>query len=388
MNFDVAIVGGGLVGGAAALALDAAGLRTVLIDPHEVPPPPPGDRWDSRVYAISPGSARFLQSLGVWERMDPERIQPVEAMHIRGDDELGRLEFSAYDCAVGELAFIVESGRLQQAMNEAAAAREGIAQLRPARGTALEWDLEQVAVVLEDGRRVSARLLVGADGANSWVREQAVIDAPARPYGQKGVVANFMTERPHGSAARQWFRRDGILALLPLPGNRVSMVWSTWDAEADRLAGLPPEALCETLAEATGGCLGALTLITPPAAFPLRLMRAVQMVAPRLALVGDAAHNVHPLAGQGVNLGFRDVRELARVLSDRGGWTDCGAVTLLRRFERARKEDIVTMQLTTDSLQRLFNNDNPILRAARNLGLRATDALGPLKSALVRHALA
>jgi len=245
-----------------------------------------------------------------------------------------------------------------------------------------------VRLELASGRALQARLIVGADGADSWVRAKAGISAARRPYHQTAVVANFEVSQPHLDTAYQWFRRDGVLALLPLPGERVSMVWSTSVAHAQKLVALAPKELAEQVAAASGEALGAMKVITPAAAFPLQLQRVRQLVAPRIALVGDAAHGVHPLAGQGVNLGFRDARELAQVLTQRGAQHDCGDYRLLRRYERARREDIAATQLTTDALQRLFNNDNRWLAGLRNFGLRATDRVPPLKNFLVRHAVA
>jgi ubiquinone biosynthesis UbiH/UbiF/VisC/COQ6 family hydroxylase len=201
------------------------------------------------------------------------------------------------------------------------------------------------------------------------------------------VVANFTTVVPHRGVATQWFQRAGILALLPLPGERVSMVWSTAEEHANQLLQLSAEALTTEVMTASHQKFGAMQLLTPAAAFPLQIQRVQRLVVPRVALIGDAAHNVHPLAGQGVNLGFRDARELARVLTGRGAQSDCGDYPLLRRYERARKEDIATMQYTTDSLQRVFNNDDARLAKLRNLGLRLVNRQPRLKNLLVRHAV-
>ena len=257
----------------------------------------------------------------------------------------------------------------------------------PCRPTRIEWGDDNALIALDDGRTLACRLVIGADGANSWVRAQAGIEAKPDPYGQKGVVANFACERPHRGIARQWFFDDGILAWLPLPGNRISIVWSTFDAKADALVAFDADALCERVALAGANELGQLTPITPAAAFPLRLLRLPQTVKPRLALVGDAAHNVHPLAGQGVNLGFQDARLLAQMLCDLPLGADAGDYRLLRRYERGRKEDVLLMQLVTDSLQKLFNNSNPLLAGLRNLGLGLTDRIAPVKQLLIRHAL-
>jgi ubiquinone biosynthesis UbiH/UbiF/VisC/COQ6 family hydroxylase len=241
--------------------------------------------------------------------------------------------------------------------------------------------------VLETGEHVTTRLVVAADGADSWLREQAGIRHVQRDYEQIAVVANFTAARAHRGTAFQWFRNDGVLALLPLPGDRVSMVWSIQRDRAEGLLRLEAQQLCAEVENACTSVLGSLSLITPAVGFPLRLIRVERLVAERLALVGDAAHNLHPLAGQGVNLGFQDARELAGVLEARGPESDPGSVALLRRYERARREDILAMTAVTHGLQRLFNNSSVPLAWLRNRGLELVDRLAPVKSILVRHAL-
>lgn len=385
MNFDVAIVGGGLAGASLALALAESGLKLALVD-HPLPPNDAGE-WDSRVYAISPGNAEFLESCGVWGGLAPARIAPVTKMRIRGDDGASHLAFSAYDAGLPELAFIVENRLLARGLAEALARQKNLTAFRPARGVGLAWGAQEIRLDLDSGKSLSARLVIGADGTDSWVRSEAGIGVESVDYGQLGVVANFQTEMPHGDMARQWFRQDGVLALLPLPGMRVSMVWSTWEEEARALLSASPFDLCERVAAASCGELGKLELITPAAAFPLRFLKVRELVRPRLALIGDAAHTVHPLAGQGVNLGLRGARELATVLMTRGPQSDCGDFRLLRRYERTRKEDLLAIETATHGLQRLFNNANPLLAWLRNSGLRLTDGLGPFKLLLAQHAL-
>ena len=387
MDFDVVVVGGGLVGASLALALEGAGLNLALI---EAQPPQPGAgaaAWDSRVYAISPGSAAFLERCGVWQQLDMTRVSQVEAMCVMGDDGRSELDFSAYDAGLRELAFIVENRELQRVLWEALKRAQHVAVMAPAACRALSFEAQAAQLELGDGRVLCPRLVVGADGADSWVRAQTAITVEMRRYQQTAVVANFAITKPHRGTAYQWFRRDGVLALLPLPGERVSMVWSTRDEDAARLLELASEELVAQVAAASHGAVGDLQLITPAAAFPLRLQRVRQLVLPRLALVGDAAHNVHPLAGQGVNLGFRDARELAQVLIERGSQTDCGDHRLLRRYERARREDIAAMQFATDSLQRLFNNEINWLASLRNCGLRLMNRQPQLKNLLVQHAV-
>lgn len=385
-DLDVVIVGGGLVGLSLAAALRDSGLRLALVESHAPRRLPAVDKWDSRIYAISPGSAGFLARCGAWQGMREDRVARVETMRIYGDDGRAELEFSAYDAGLRELAFIVENGRLQSALWRVV--RDG-AQIRcPATWSTLELDAHAAALRLEDGTELSARLVIGADGAESRIRAAAGIDATPKDYGQLGVVANFSCEKAHRGVAFQWFRRDGVLALLPLPGNRVSMVWSIAHERGRELLAMSGEELAAEVEAASRGAVGALALVTPAAAFPLRMLRVTDVTRARLALVGDAAHNVHPLAGQGVNLGFRDARELSAVLAGRGPQQDCGDHALLRRYERARREDVLSMQLMTHTLQKLFNNNAVWLGKARNLGLKLANGQPQLKSLLVHHAVA
>lgn len=388
-SFDVIIVGGGLVGASLAAALGTAGVSVALVEPQPPRAVPADDSWDVRVYAVSPGSAAFLEICGAWSRVPQERVSLVEAMRVYGDALTARLDFSAYDAGLSELAFIVENRLLQNALWQCLQnAGHHVRLFCPARCAGIAWEPAAVVLRLEDGAQLTARLLVGADGADSWVRSQAGIGIRPSAYGQLGVVANFGAARPHHGIAYQWFRRDGVLALLPLPGDRVSMVWSTGDAHGRELLDLAPGEFAARVEAASQGAFGPLTLVTPPAAFPLQMQRVAQFVRPRLALVGDAAHNVHPLAGQGVNLGFRDARELAAVLRDRGYQEDCGDFYLLRRYERARREDVLALQITTDGLERLFAQENFWTAKARNWGLSLVNSQPQLKKWLVQHAVA
>jgi 2-polyprenylphenol 6-hydroxylase len=385
-DLDVLIVGGGLVGLSLAAALRASGLQLALVEPQAPHELPAADAWDNRIYAISPGSAEFLERCGAWQGVTEDRITRVESMRIYGDDGHAELQFSAYDAGLRELAFIVENGRLQTALWQVV--RDGARLCCPATWSALALGAHHAALRLDDGTELTARLVVGADGAESRIRAAAGIPAAPKDYGQLGVVANFSCEKAHRGVAFQWFRRDGVLALLPLPGNRVSMVWSIAHDRGRELLAMSADELAAEVDAASRGAVGSLALITPAAAFPLRLLRVTDFTHTRLALIGDAAHNVHPLAGQGVNLGFRDARELSAVLAGRGPQPDCGDRALLRRYERARREDVLTMQLMTHALQKLFNNDAVWLGKARNMGLKLVNWQPQLKSFLVHRAVA
>ncbi len=389
MKFDVVIVGWGLVGASLAAALRHSGLALALVEsqPSLMPDSARNDPgWDSRIYAISPGSRCFLEQSGAWSLLDPARIAAVAAMRVFGDTG-AELEFSAYQMGIAELACILENRALQRALWQVLQQQENLSLFHPARCSALRFDSDAATLTLEDGRALQAKLIVGADGRDSWVRGQAGISAAPLDYRQNGVVANFACELPHRGIAHQWFQADGILALLPLPGDRVSMVWSVSPGKSAELLALTHEELCMEVSSAAQHTLGGMRVISPPASFPLRLLALPRISAPRLALIGDAAHNMHPLAGQGVNTGFRDARQLAAILAERGAQNDCGAAQLLRRYERKRKEDIYAMQATTHGLKHLFNNDQPLLSLLRNFGLSATNRLAPLKKLLMRHAL-
>ena len=385
-DFDVAIVGGGLVGTALALSLRDAGLRIALVEARAPQALPEDASWDNRIYAISPGSAQFLEQLGIWSALPVERLSRIEAMAIYGDNGYAQLDFNAYEAGLGQLAYIVENRQLQAQLWRALETAPQVSLFCPASCAALEIEADAAHLRLEDGTTLSAKLVIAADGAHSWVRQQAGIQAGDKDYRQLGVVANFATTLSHQGTAYQWFRPDGVLAYLPLPGNRISIVWSLHSALAQDLLALSPSAFAERVAEAGGMRLGALELISPVAAFPLHLIETQALVRARVALVGDAAHQVHPLAGQGVNLGFADAQVLAEVLAARGP-RDCGDLLLLRRYARARREEILAMQVVTDGLQRLFAQPQPMVGWIRNAGLATTNRLSWLKQQLLKQAL-
>ena len=382
-KFDVVIVGGGLAGLALACALRDTRLKIALVE-HRAPLRPPG--WDARVYAISPANAAFLQAIGAWRHMDAERITAIEAMRIFGDAG-ALLEFSAYDTGLKELGWLLESSLMACELWENAKRQGNLTLLCPAAPQSLAITPAEAVLTLADGQTLSAPLLVGADGRDSWVRQTRGLPAIDTAYGEMGLVANFACERPHRAIARQWFRPDGVLAWLPLAGNRISIVWSTPEENARELLALPAAELSARVAAAGDQQLGAFELLAPAVAFPLRLMRVPRIIAPRLALIGDAAHGIHPLSGHGINLGYQDAKALAALLAATPDWQDIGNERLLLRYQRERREETLLMQTTTHALHKLFRQDFPGFKPLRNLGLNLTNSLPVLKNSLVRYAI-
>ena len=382
MDFDIVIVGGGLAGASLAAALANSGLTLALIE-RKAPPSPRPD-WDSRVYALTPASTAFLDRIGAWRRLEAERVTPIYDMRVFGDDGCSRLDFSAYESGTPRLAVTVESSRLHHVLWEGLEHQGNLSLLCPAVPSELRRAGNCVEVGLENGTVVTAKLAVGADGAESWTRRAARIDARSRSYAQLGVVANFACAQPHRNIAYQWFRGDSVLAYLPLPERRVSIVWSAPEARATDLLGLAPAAFCARVSEAGDAALGALEPLTPPAAFPLSRMVADRMAEGRIALIGDAAHVLHPLAGQGVNLGLGDAHALADLVR---GAPDPGDRLLLRRYERARAEDILALRWVTDGLFRLFDANHRVAARIRNFGLNLTNSNPVVKTLLARRAM-
>jgi ubiquinone biosynthesis UbiH/UbiF/VisC/COQ6 family hydroxylase len=384
---ELCVVGNGAVGKAAALGFAQAGRSVTLLSPSAPGASAVQEGWDVRVYALNHVAQVLLSRLMVWDALDAARVAPVEAMAISGDGgrDAGKLGFDAYGARVGALAWIVEDRNLNQALDAALRFAPKVKQV-VGRAVALAQG-DAATLTLDNGDTLEAQLVVGADGAQSWLRSQCDIGYDYRSYGQRGVVANFDCEKPHHGTAFQWFCGvQGIIALLPLPGNRVSLVWSAPDALAEHLLSEPAAALAARLAPWAADKLGALTPVQPESvkAFPLSLLRPHAMTAPRVVLVGDAAHVIHPLAGHGMNLGFGDLEALLKVIA---GAADCGDARLLRRYARARKEDVLLMQVTTDGLERLFASEAEPLRFIRNAGMNLLNALPVLKRRLIAQAL-
>jgi len=393
LQSNICVIGNGAVGKAAALGFAQAGLSVTLLSPSVSPSTQDAlqaANWDVRVYALNHVAHDLLSSLKVWQALDASRVAAVDAMIVNGDGEqAGNLAFDAYGARTGALAWIVEDSNLSMALDAALKFAPNM-RVVSGRATQLHTDPRGATVHLDNGDVIEAELVVGADGAQSWLRGQCDIGIDYRSYGQRAIVTNFECDKPHHGAAYQWFTStDGIVALLPLAGQKMSLVWSAPETLAQTLLNESLTQLAERLTLLSGHQLGQLRPLQPELvkAFPLSLLRPHAIVAPRVALIGDAAHVVHPLAGHGMNLGFADVAALVNIVSGRESHRDCGDERVLGRYARARKEDIFLMQLATDGLERLFAADFEPLRVARNLGLNFVNKLPVLKQALISHAL-
>ncbi|MDX1593729.1 MAG: UbiH/UbiF/VisC/COQ6 family ubiquinone biosynthesis hydroxylase [Gammaproteobacteria bacterium] len=382
---DVAVVGGGMVGAALATLLAEGGLEVAVIEP--VPPRPPDETLDLRVSAIAPASRTLLAALGAWEPLAAQACA-YTAMEVWDGVGDGRVRFTADEAGVPELGHIVENRAIQHALWLRLGELPGARRLAPARVAGLLVCGATAQLELEDGRLVEAALVVAADGARSRVRGWAGLDSVGWDYGQKTIVGNLRTAEPHGDACWQRFLPTGPVAFLPLADGRCSLAWHATRDYADHLLALDDAAFAAELEVASGGALGTIEELGPRGAFPLRLQHALRYVAPRVALVGDAAHAIHPLAGQGVNLGFRDVRALGeRLLEGSAGGRDPGDLALLRDYEQARLPDNGAMLLAMDAFKKGFGTAAAPLRRLRNLGLDAAHRAGPLKRAVMRRAM-
>ena len=409
-RFDILIVGGGMVGATLACALHGSGLKIGVIEtvvPPDVrsgdtpsPQPSPasgrggaGKAWiddaiDLRVSAITRASQQIFTALGAWPGMTARRVSPFREMHVWDAGGDGVIHFDAAELGEDALGHIIENRVVQRALWERLAGEGAVDLICPAAVAELHRDGAVLQVRLSDGRILRARLVVGADGAQSRVRQFAHIQTHGWPYDQQALVATVATEHSHRETAWQRFLPTGPLAFLPLHDGRSSIVWSTAPQQARRLLAEDDAAFCQQLELAFGGALGRITSVGERAVFPLRLQYVDSYVQPGLALIGDAAHTVHPLAGQGVNLGILDAATLAEVLLDahaHGG--NIGSLKVLRRYERWRKGHNLMMMAAMDGFKRLFGSEWEPLCWVRNAGLSLTNALPPVKHLIMSHAM-
>ena len=387
---DILIVGGGLNGPALALAAARAGLSSTVID--ALPEPTRKNAgFDGRSYALALASVRLLRNLGLWERV-AENAQPMLEIKV-SDGRAGEgpspffLHFDHAEIEEGPMGHMLEDRFLRRALLEAIAGEPLIAQVSNDTVTAQEAGATGVSVTLASGKVLSGRLLIGADGRGSGTASRAGIRRTGWGYGQTALVAAIEHALPHHGIAHQFFMPPGPLAILPLPGNVSSIVWSETDATAARFAALPDAEFMEVLQPRFGDFLGEIDLRGKRYTYPLSLTVANSFVADRLALIGDAAHGMHPVAGQGLNAGLRDVAALAQVMTEaaRRG-EDIAAADVLARYQQWRRFDTATLAMATDLTNRLFSNDNPVLRAARDIGMGAISQMPGLRRGFIREA--
>lgn len=387
---DVLIAGGGLNGPALALALASAKLRVTVVDAQPLRARA-DEGFDGRAYALAIASQRLLAAVGLWGGLAPN-AQPIRAVKA-SDGRAGEsaapfgLHFDAAELEGGPVGYMLEDRFLARAFADAIAANPQITMIAGTSVEAQDPDPAGVTVTLSTGQTLAARVLVGADGRRSGVAERAGISRTGWGYGQTALVCALDHELPHNGVAQQVFLPNGPLAILPLPGNRCSIVWSETDANARTLAALDDADFLAILRPRFGEHLGAIALAGQRFSYPLNLTLANAYTAPRVALVGDAAHGVHPIAGQGLNLGLRDVAVLAEVLVEaaRRG-EDIGAVDVLARYQGWRRFDSTSLALGMDAVNRLFSNDNPLLRAGRDIGMGLVQAAPALRRAFMRQA--
>jgi len=399
-DFDVLIVGGGIAGAALARSLGSCGLRLALVEANSLDTA--GDSlaeytagvngFDARVSAITPASRLLLEELEAWEAIESCRCCPYQHMEVWDAEGTGSIDFHASELDAAALGYIVENRVLTSALLFGLDTTPGLTLFAPARVQDLSIEDTWPRLELEDGSSLSARLLVAADGALSRVRELADFRTREWDYGHHALVATVQTERYHAAMARQRFLPTGPLAFLPLGSQGedhfCSVVWSAEPDRAEQLLGLADEEFYAELAAALEHRLGQVIGVSRRFSFPLRQRHAVDYVQPRLALVGDAAHTIHPLAGQGINLGLQDVAALAgeiRSAVNRGA--DPGALDVLRRYQRQRKGENLAMMAAMDGFKRLFGERRLPVRWLRNTGMRLVGQSGPLKHRLMRHAM-
>ena len=393
---EILIAGGGMVGLTLGLTLAGAGVEAIVID-GAAPEGVLAAGFDGRSSAIARGSQQALETAGLWDDMAPE-AEPIRDIRV-SDGRIGRaaaplfLHYDHREVAGGPLGFIIENRMIRRALHGAVAQSPALRLIAPRRVEAAETAGGRAEVRLDDGSRLTGRLLVAADGRESGLRAAAGIPVTRWRYPQHGIVCTVAHEKPHGGVAHEHFLPAGPFAVLPMTDDengchRSSLVWTERAELAPAMMALDAAGFGAEIQRRFGDSLGALTPIGGRWCYPLSMVHARSYRAPRLALIGDAAHAIHPIAGQGLNLGLRDIAALAEVIVDaRRLGLDVGGSDVLRRYERWRRLDAVTLIAATDGLNRLFSNDNPILRLGRDLGLAAVDRLPPVKRLLMRHAM-
>ena len=398
-TIDVAVVGGGIAGKACALGLAQLGLQTIQIAPDlgQIVTAPQGNQWGERIYAFSPSTQRLLAHLQVWDAIDHSRMQPVRDMRIFGDrgEKQDQLHLSAFEAGTPQLAWIGEANVIEHTLDQASRFQNKLERINDA-VEKIQVDSDGVTLHLTNGSSLRAQLVIAADGANSPIRAELGITIKEESYSQSAVVANWNCSNAHLETAYQWFLPGGdIVAMLPLPNKQVSMVWSTSPENAAEFLQLDQMAWTAKFSSLANGAivaqLGELILNSTPAAFPLRRIRANRFIGPednpQVVLIGDAAHVMHPLAGQGLNLGLRDVSTLLHIFSKRESFRLPSDKVLLRRYERQRQGDTSALLWVTDKLKRLFSASSGTERQLRNWGLGMVNRSHFIKRRLIERAL-
>lgn len=395
-NFDIAIIGGGPAGGLAALALAARGFSIALVDSAD-PAAMRGEAFDGRTSAISFASARVFRRLGAWDAIAPE-AEPIRDILVTDGKARSRfseggvsrlqLHFDSRELGPGQpLGWIVENRVIRNALFDAIARQSLITLIAPSTRTGSTIDASGARVSLADGRALAAKLIVAADGRHSPLRAEAGVKTQQWGYGQTGIVATVAHERPHHGVAQEFFLPSGPFAILPMTQQRSSLVWTERAAAAPAFMALDEDRFRREIENRFGPYLGAVTPAGPRWSYPLAFTLAQSFVAPRLALIGDAAHAIHPIAGQGYNLGIKDIAALADVLAEgRDLGLDIGGLNVLDNYQRWRRFDSTLLALGCDSFVRLFSNDFAPLRIVRDIGMAAAGAIGPLRNFLMREA--
>jgi len=385
-RYDVIIAGGGITGLTLACALNPTGLRIAVIDQHE--PRAFAKDYALRVSAINRASLEVFTAVGAFEHMRRLRVSAFREMHVWDSTGVGQIHFDSAELGLDTLGYIIENNVIQLALLDRVQQSETTDWLCPAEIESLAISEEMKQVRLTDGRTLTARLIVGADGANSVVRKAMGIELVRKPYQQRAIVCTVATEYEHQLTAWQCFLPSGPLALLPLADGSCSIVWSLDETRVEQMMALDDAAFAEQLGEAFEYRLGSVKMVSARAAFPLGHGHVDRYVQQGLALIGDAAHNIHPLAGQGANLGIMDAACLADVVADASRvqrqWS---ALHTLRKYERSRKGDNRLMETTMTGFKYLFGNHNPFLTEIRNIGLNVVDHAGPIKQMLINQAL-
>ena len=391
LKADVTIVGAGLVGMAAAVAFSQAGYDVALVDSQTPRVVTDTDDWDQRIYAISPKNMQWLNQLGAWPLLDMQRIAEMQSMEIWGDASTQPLRLQAEDVSADCLGFILEERMLKDALLKCIEA-SNVRMVVGHHCVSVQASHQCAQLTLANQQVIDSTLLLAADGAKSWVRQHLAIGVQHKDYEQTAVVANFVTECSHTNIARQWFTQDtagrsAVLAWLPLPDNKVSIVWSAPTEYAKSLLELSPDAFTHEVMQAGGAALGEMRLMGQPAGFRLALQHTSDSVASSVVLIGDAAHRVHPMAGQGVNLGFRDVIDLLNLLDGRHVYQAINDAGLLKQYARIRKADLLNMVALTNGLYHLFESSSSVVKSARNWGLVAANQQ-TVRKLLVANAIA